>query len=673
MWDRQDLAEVIRRTPAVADDALLAAQHSADSPPIDLRAFTAAAHLLGEDPADFCLARLAAMHRLRAFADALTARGVAVGSRRDEARRLAERLVARAEAGEAGDAAAADATGDTDAPSDTDAATGAGSASRGGASGARSPGGASEGRPPAADDLEAEPDDEAAAEVDAAPARPRGRLDVDALARFADRARTIPCRVQVDGRFAGTGCLVAPGLVLTAWHVVRTVGPGQDEDPPPTVTVRLADRKSYPAGAPLAYASECGDGEWESRAPRSDDEVKGRHDVVLLPLRTEAARHLGYARLPATAPPPPGASRLFVLDYPKGDDLGIGDGRAWPIPDVTERLYHDVETAGGSSGGACFDDRFELIGLHQGAIGGPRDDGVRGRLVPLSAFFDGVAPLVAAGIAPKALWRLDGQTHRLVIGRDLFAAAVAEAGRDGSRVRGIRLKRRNPASGDETGFGFSSELLQELLLRRAGSHVLVRVPLDESVDDLLADVADRARDVGLDAGDRRGAGTPRDRADRLAEALDRSAADDGRIAWFFTDNPSLQLTESARAQLEAFVAACLERPRLRLVIAGLETIPLAGLEFSSAAAAGGDGPAGMVVDYLGGFTADDVRACCTLAYDELTGDHQSAVIDAFVVAATAGLANVNGVYASVDLAEVSKRLLRLLPAIEPKATRGGAR
>ncbi|KRE30970.1 serine protease [Agromyces sp. Soil535] len=603
MWTDDDLVEVIRSSPAVADQAVKAIQQGGDSAPADLDAFTVAAEVGGVDPALFCVRQLRSEGLVDAFAQALMARGVQLG---DEGTKVA-RAVA--------DAEAAEAIGPTS-----------------------------------------------------------GRVDLEELARFAVRAQTFRCRVEVDGTFKGSGCLLGPGLVLTAWHVVRVQGPNIEQHPEPKVSVVLADGSTHETRVPLTYASECGDSEWRSRAPRADSEVEDRHDVALLSLLTPAARHLGYATLPATAPAVGSKSPVFLLDFPKGANLGLGPGRASKIRNLTERLRHDVETDSGSSGGACFDGRFELLGLHQGRIGN------YGRLVPLSLFRDELVGFVSADVAPTAVWHLDGESSQLVIARDLFVRSVAAAGRDTTRVRGIRVRRRRPAAGDETGLGFSYRILSELLMRRGGEHLLVTIPLDEQVPDLVSDIAQRVRAAGIpvvapaEAGDAARPAAPEaaalEEASRLASAVNEAAASASRTVWFFIDNPSVPLTEPARLHVEGFVAACLAQPRLRLVVAGLETMPLAGLEFSSPAAAEADGPAGMVVDYVGGFTRDDLLDCLTLAANDLVGRADPAVIGSWVDVALLDIADFNGEYADADLGTVVTRLQPYLQLLRKQG--GGA-
>jgi V8-like Glu-specific endopeptidase len=517
-----------------------------------------------------------------------------------------------------------------------------------------------------------------------------GRIDIEGMADFLQRAKTFRCRVEVDNTFKGTGCLVGPGLVLTAWHVVRTKGPGKEQNPEPKVSVKLADGNTYPAGVPPSYASECGDKEWQNEAPRADADVLNRHDVALLALRTPAARHLGFARLPEELPRVVSRSKLYLLDFPRGEDEQLGEGTIWKIRKVTARLRHDIKTAEGSSGGACFNSKYQLLGLHQGRQtreqNGQQPDPELsdGRLVPLSLFAADIAELISKDIAPLELWHLDGENSQLVIGRDSFVAAVAAAGQENTRVRGVRVKRRNVSSGDETGLGFSHRILTELLLRRGGEQLAVRIPLDEPVSDLVSDIAERVRLAGfamnpirspggVEPGQAAAEAAAREQAFRLAVAVNQAATKAGRLIWFFVDNPSVPLSEQARLHLEGFVASCLVQPRIRLVIAGLETLPLAGLEFSSPAAARDErttedgSSAGLVVDYVGSFTGQDVLNCLTGAAEDLTGESDPQRIKAETDLALGNLANVSGVYTDSALITVVTRLQPYLQELRDRA------
>ena len=483
-------------------------------------------------------------------------------------------------------------------------------------------------------------------------------VDLDKLGIFAPQAKAFRCRVLVNGVIAGSGCLLGPSLVLTAWHVVAVNAPHQLQQPMPRVEVILSDQSKQDIIVPFGFESFCGDAEYGGHAPRADSDVLDRNDVALLVMRRPAAAHLGYVRLPSAVRETASRSTLCLVHFPAGDDKGIGFGMISKIPRVTARWRHNITSCPGSSGGACFNRDLELAGLHQGRWAGG------GRLVPLSLFIADLRPLVEEDIAPRTLWSLDDtENGAFVIGRDLFFEAVKEAGGEGSRIRGMRIKRRDLNSGT-TGLAFSHEMLTQLLIRRGLGHRLVRVTLDQFVTDLVQDIRHRVRAAGLplqdpaaSTGVSLGAAAPegnaRDRAANLARTIEGAAAAAGLIVWLFFDNPSVALSEPARLALEGFAAAALVQPHLRLVIAGFETVPLPGQEFAAPSAALGSGPPGLVVEYLGGFTRSDVLDFLTRAGQALTGQPpHPAAIGQTADEILAPLPAFNGIYREADLETV---------------------
>src|SRR5204862_2573281 len=129
----------------------------------------------------------------------------------------------------------------------------------------------------------------------------------------------------------GTGCLVGPGLVLTAWHVVAVAAPGQPQEPAPTITVQLFDDTKHEAFMPPQFASPCSPAEFDEQPPRADADVAGGHDVALLMLKTRAPRHLGYARLPRPAPSTRTGTSLFLAHFPEGAAPGLRVGHTSKI------------------------------------------------------------------------------------------------------------------------------------------------------------------------------------------------------------------------------------------------------------------------------------------------------------------------------------------------------
>jgi hypothetical protein len=490
------------------------------------------------------------------------------------------------------------------------------------------------------------------------------RVDPKRFNLLANRAEVFRCRILVNDTVAGSACLVGPGTVLTAWHVIAVGPPSVAQEPPPTVEVLLSDNTRLPVRLPPEVASMCGDAEYTGTAPRSDVEVDGRNDVALLRLRQPLGSALGYAPLPASVPPATKPGIVFLFDFPNGQDDGVGWGKVSRIPGVTARWRHSIETAPGSSGGAAFGDTYELIGLHQGRWKG------KGRLVPARLFLDAIRAAVAADQSPTTLWTLDPSLRgRLVIGRDPFVQGVGAAARSETRIRGVHVRRRDPRTAP-AGLSFSYDILKALLARLGPGHRPVRLSTGDPRADLDAGFREQLKDRGLEvppAAD--GAGVQvgqaaleavlKDRARLLADAIDAAAQAREETVWLFLDHPSNTPEEPGRLFLEAFVAAALLRQRIRLVISGYETWHFAGEEFTVPADADGDGAPGFVTEYIGWFTVRDVENTLRRAAQDLLKD-QGVNEDTATPAAAAvdGIENVNGTYADEHLKAVASVLQR---------------
>jgi len=502
-----------------------------------------------------------------------------------------------------------------------------------------------------------------------------GNFPMDALAAFLPRAKSFRCRILKNGSVAGSGVLVGPRLVLTSWHVIAVAAPGQEQVPTPTLSVLLGDSTVQPATVPPAWFSETGDGEFNQIPPVRDADVTDRFDVALLAMTQPAGARLGFVELKSPGPQPKSGAALAVVHFPQGVDVGVGFGKAGKIRNVTSRWRYNPTTSGGSSGGGIFNRDLDFIGVHQGNY----DNGKR--FVPAEMFVDQVLERVKLDVTPPKLWSLDGTTTgKLVVGRDLFFQTIAAAGETNKRVRGIKIKRR--ALGPATaGLAFSHDILDQLLILRGPSHVLVRVSQDEIVPDLVAEIRRRTQAKGLDVLEPEGEPgvapgqappetTAKDRASVLAASIEAAALKTDQVVWFFFDNPGVILSEGARLAFEGFVDAALVQPHLRLVIAGFETVLLAGEEFAAPTAAEGEGMPGLVVEFLGGFQRADLLKFLTEATNDvpMKGPAIQALIDYAVSRALIGIEGVNGAYTDDQLAVVTDRLradLQILRAVPP--------
>jgi hypothetical protein len=501
---------------------------------------------------------------------------------------------------------------------------------------------------------------------------PASNFSALGLEQFLPRARSFRCRILKNGSIAGSGVLVGPSLVLTAWHVIATDAPGKPQEPAPKLEVRLADGTTQVARVPAAVESMCGDDEFLGHAPTNDTHLTDRNDVAVLAMERPAALHLGYVEL--MSPPPPLRSKddLVLVHFPEGDAKFIGIGTIAKIRNVTARWRHTIGTKDGSSGGACFNKQWQLVGIHQGKFA------AEGRFVPLNRFAEPVLAKVAEDRAPTTLWSLDGTPDgQLVIGRGDFFRAVAVAGDPARRVRGVHVKRRVVEAGS-AGLSFSADVLEQLLARRGLEHRVVRVTQEEAVADLVADIRRRAAISAIHVPEPHGEPgvalsaappetTAKDRAAVLASALNNVAASQGLIVWFFFDNPRISVSESARLAFEGFVGAALAQPQLRLVIAGFETLPLPGEEFRSPSPVS-EGPPGLVVETIGGFRPIDVKEVLSVASRELTGAIDVTAIEWATKTALVNVPHMNEVYDDDQLPIVTERVRNTLKVF---AAQGG--
>jgi V8-like Glu-specific endopeptidase len=235
---------------------------------------------------------------------------------------------------------------------------------------------------------------------------------------FLPRAEAFRCRV-IAGEGAtqqvGSGCLIGPSLVLTAWHVVAAGSPDMNLPPNSPIKVKLSDGQERKVLSAAPYLSACTALEFASKFPKEEAAFVGHHDVAVLQLETADGARLGFAELPTACADLQAARDILVADFPEGQSVGWTQGQVRRIPNLTARMRHNARVAAGSSGGACFNYQCQLVGIHQG-----RWDPAK-RLVPLAQFLAEIRDAVANDVAPPSVWSLDGTpTGGLVIGRDLF-------------------------------------------------------------------------------------------------------------------------------------------------------------------------------------------------------------------------------------------------------------
>jgi hypothetical protein len=209
-------------------------------------------------------------------------------------------------------------------------------------------------------------------------------LDFTAWMRKLAAVQHQVCRVEVGGRFAGTGFLVGADLVLTCHHVVADV---VEWRMPPAAVVCLF---TLPQGAPrtaretaVGLSAQRWSVHYSPEPAAGDADRKGRLDYALLrlarslgdrPLDPEAGAGpiRGWVRVPGAAPELPTGVPLVIVYSTRDQSLKISldtEGFLEVTPDAA-RVRYAIPTELGSSGAPCFDLGWRLTAMHEGMVQG---------------------------------------------------------------------------------------------------------------------------------------------------------------------------------------------------------------------------------------------------------------------------------------------------------------
>lgn len=266
-------------------------------------------------------------------------------------------------------------------------------------------------------------------------------------------------KVVVDAQPKGSGILIGPHLVLTAWHVVATLFAVQsDGSYAPDVAaatklhVEFDDRLVLVEGGVLSARqplkvpahknwcvvfSACHADELQSKLPADLAQLDGHWDYAVIRLAKTPGTERRWAALDARAVVPRAQATMHLFQHPAGYGLrcsqtGIlapGQTAATAIPRL--RFLHSANSTNGSSGGPCFDKSFMLFGLHQGEWLGTTPAKVN-RGVPIQRVLEDLRVQIQDLPVPDAsdcsVWRLgDADYHAPVIGCDAFQTTIWHA------------------------------------------------------------------------------------------------------------------------------------------------------------------------------------------------------------------------------------------------------
>jgi hypothetical protein len=189
------------------------------------------------------------------------------------------------------------------------------------------------------------------------------------------------CRIEIDSRPTGTGFLVGPGLVLSAFHVLKDVIEGMQAAG--QVLVRFDHKQAadgvsvlggtgYRLAADWLLASSPPSKIDLERDPKSGDPSDDELDFVLFRLEGEPGMEViaGEPRSWITTPESKtdfqSDAAVVILQYPNNLPLQLAvDMNALILvtPNRT-RVRYRTNTLPGSSGSPCFDSGWRLIALH---------------------------------------------------------------------------------------------------------------------------------------------------------------------------------------------------------------------------------------------------------------------------------------------------------------------
>lgn len=283
-------------------------------------------------------------------------------------------------------------------------------------------------------------------------------------------------KIVVNGVPNGTGVLIGPHLVLTAWHVVKslfTPAAGDRWEPDPDGGARLQvefdNRLVFvngilqPAAAQRFGAhrdwcvsfSPCHADELADKLPADPLNLQGHWDYAVIRLKAVPGLQRRWASLDARSVVPGANESLFLFQHPAMQPLKVDQSLITdpdpPLPSVVPglRFLHYANSLGGSSGGPCFDKSFALFGIHQGVWKGAAGAGhVTNRGVPIRGVINDIKQKLKDGLpgpdpSETPIWNLGAaMNYAPVVGTEPFQKLVWDSAVAGAQklltIRGTK-------------------------------------------------------------------------------------------------------------------------------------------------------------------------------------------------------------------------------------------
>lgn len=281
------------------------------------------------------------------------------------------------------------------------------------------------------------------------------------------------CRIEIDGRHAGTGWLVPPDMVVTAGHVLtsgRPNGPLVDVDKseeadPFRVVVYFDDKLDVFGGRRVR------------RKPRefllAEQWLVALNSPAIQPGgivqhglagQDYAIIRLAEAPLPMARPIEMSAALpyhqdyLLVVQHPEGQVMCHQQGKVTGLHVNPGLFQHSVNSEPGSSGAPCFDVNFKVVGVHTGELLGMTPASNLATAIDQVAAAIAQQPVTLPSNWPYSFDDADGFS-RPIVDREQTLAWLREAcTNDNQRGLIIRPSLRMPA-----GMTFTADLFKALL------------------------------------------------------------------------------------------------------------------------------------------------------------------------------------------------------------------
>ena len=313
-----------------------------------------------------------------------------------------------------------------------------------------------------------------------------GFLDASAMTRAGLEAVRRVCRVVVENGHGvisyGTGFLVGPQAILTAWHVIEPLlgddgVPLEGSDKKIKIEfdhVGAVYEKLHVSVAPQWLVSSSAYHQTESPhqesldfLAQSSDGFDQCLDYAGIRLSSAVGRFRGFYQLDRLHKPQiraPG-SQMTLYQHPDGKQMRVAHGYGtalWPADHQT-RLRHTVNAMPGSSGGLLLDVNFKPVALHQCGIesNGELINGA----IPTACIAARSEGMLEGVLGLDPVWRTQ-HSHEPILGRKEFQQAIQDCMLGIRQIIAVVGQR-------ESGKSFSLEILRTVLKNNAEHSIVL--------------------------------------------------------------------------------------------------------------------------------------------------------------------------------------------------------